>query len=107
MKIRTGFVSNSSSSSFLIYGVCLSHSEVDDALNEEDASVWDLAESLPKGFECNEPPDYESIYIGASWDTVRDDETGAQFKARVEKVLAEKFGKELTFGTFSEAWYNG
>ena len=114
MKIRQGFVSNSSSSSFMIYGAIFSSldSQVVEAFEEAGLEVY-----------CPFDDDY---YIGMSWDGVGDNETGGEFKKRVENTIRnvklEKgvefvIGKveeiefpdltHLSFMTHSESWYNG
>jgi len=104
MKIRTGFVSNSSSSSFLIYGVFL-ESEQAERLQDKIDSLW----KEKCGLEDHSPEYADGVYVGMSWDSIRDDETGAQFKARVETLLDDKLesGIGAMATTHSEAWYNG
>jgi hypothetical protein len=113
MKIRHGFVSNSSSSSFLIYGVCLEDYSAKTAklVGDEEGSLdtHEIQKKLKEkvaglGLERHSPPYSDSTYIGVSWDKVKDDETGAQFKARVEDALEKAFGTKLTCSTHEDAW---
>jgi len=109
MKVRSGFVSNSSSSSFLIWGAFIGKSELHDLLPEADSrNLYDaLDEKLSDGLEHHSPDGCDGFFIGVSWDKVGDDETGAQFKSRVQKLLAASFGKEIQCGTLEEAWRDG
>ena len=102
MKIRNGFVSNSSTTSFCIYGV-----ESDRSFDEDDKH-WEEMREL--GIESYMEPDSDIHYAGISFTKIKDDETGKQFKDRVEKTLKEYFGKEingLEFGIQEAAWRDG
>lgn len=97
MKIRNGFVSNSSSSSFLIYGAHL------EGVDEE---------SLPQdllGLESFYGGDYsDGVYLGKSWDSIGDEETGKEFKDGIEKSLTKILpDQELSFQTHEECSYDG
>jgi len=105
MKVRNGFVSNSSSSSFLIYGT---------TIPIEGEYNWKIREDLEnqineKGLKLEfHYVDYYDgfIYIGMSWDCIEDDETGAEFKKRVEKECEKLLDKRVDCETFECAWEN-
>jgi broad specificity phosphatase PhoE len=96
MKIRHGFVSNSSTSSFLIYGTTLTGDEYDEV-------DWKAVREA--GLETHHP-EYGDLVIGASWDTVKDDETGKQFKERVESAITKLIKREADCSTHEDAWYS-
>lgn len=132
MKIRSGFVSNSSSSSFLIYGTILDQSELKelfftqinddpelqtqytkDLLTEElddDLDYFEIMErvssALPPNFVIESPYDGDTFFIGRSWDSVGDDETGRQFKRSVEDTINALI-ENRQYDTHTEAWYDG
>jgi hypothetical protein len=116
MKIRAGFVSNSSSSSFCIYGAWVSADSVKKLLSDEDlkyieeeceGETWGISEvghSIPLFYHC-ETEDYrdedECCAFGRSYQSIGDDETGKQFKESVEKRLKEIFGEDIKCHTIN------
>lgn len=140
MKIRNGFVSNSSSSSFCIYGICTEEDKIKEALiskgfaTEEELDdgiseyleIWgyesrkqkgtltpeDIQNNERKFFKAEEnfvgrsPGESDYVYLGVPWHLIRDDETGKQFKERIENKLKQLF-ENVKCSTHSEAWYNG
>jgi hypothetical protein len=109
-----GFVSNSSTSSFCIYGTSFDFKKVkanhanDEDFNEDDFR-YDGIESLAEaaGLEVHHT-DYD-WYVGMQWDEIGDDETGSQFKQRVKESIQKFLGSsdDITLNTIEEAWYNG
>lgn len=99
-KKRFGFVSNSSSSSFLIYGTNISNSKVE----KLEESGFDIDSLEDVGLDIHRM-DYET-YIGRSWDSVGDDETGKQFKEKIQEKIKVHF-PDAKFRTFEKAWYDG
>jgi hypothetical protein len=108
MKIRNGFVSNSSSSSFCIYGAVIdegilkkSHPE------EEEGNLGNAMENLLQGTNLIYsfgPKWYAGVVVGRNFTSIKDDETGAQFKKSVEDKIAELFGEGIGCEAMEEGW---
>ncbi|HUS51013.1 MAG TPA: hypothetical protein VMZ91_12670 [Candidatus Paceibacterota bacterium] len=121
MKIRKGFVSNSSSSSFCIYGISIEQEEIAKKMVElgfiekdgddyNDIFEWLYGDSNKileqNGLSVNCPYD-DDICIGREWKSIKDNETGKEFKESVEKSLNKMFKKDIKCSTIEVAWYDG
>ena len=128
MKIRTGFVSNSSSTSFCIYGVYLDEDEIKNSLvntenmTEEDIvilakiklnddnideDIYGILETLTNKnnltFYTSEENEY---YIGRDFTSIKDDETGKEFKDSTIKILKSILGDKIEASVFEKVVYN-
>jgi hypothetical protein len=121
MKIRAGFVSNSSSSSFCMYGAEFSFSEIIEILKEidkypgdenpyqdENIGAWLEYEdsTVFPGLEIRHDYDCEQVYVGKKFTSIGGEETGNQFKASVESKLKECLGKEVECNTMEGIAYS-
>ncbi len=100
MKIRTGFVSNSSSSSFCIYGVY-----VDNLTRVAKENLEDSAHKLAL-YTSYGPDGYEGLFIGMSWASIQDNQTGGEFKKEIETKINILLGKPTECSTHEEGWNN-
>jgi len=112
MKIRNGFVSNSSSSSFLIYGKHIETEELKFIAKKLEIDFdelmdcpYEYIEKFIKGtevgyFDCC---DGEEFYLGKSWSKIKDDQTGKEFKESIEKTLSGLFETEVKCRTIDNS----
>jgi len=98
MKIRKGFVSNSSSTSFCIYGIHIYNPTND---------LYEEAEGL--GLFVRGDQGGDGLYIGKSWTHIGNDETGRQFKEAAQETVNKLSisDKQKSCRTIQEGWFDG
>lgn len=115
MKIRQGFVSNSSTSSFVGFGAFCDDGVLEKAIEEltetkHDPEDWDFVYNRCEeyGLHCCHPYDYGQI-VGLKFDQMKDDETKAQFFERTFDLITRAFGEKIAsqVGEIEEAWRDG
>lgn len=98
MKIRNGFVSNSSSTSFCIYGTRIANKS------------FDFMSELEKlGFDYHYADQWgDDLIVGGSLMNCRDDQTMGDFKKEIMEKL-KQFLKtdDIKCDVVQDGWYNG
>jgi hypothetical protein len=92
MKIRSGFVSNSSSSSFCILGIVLPEDFDEEKFEEIDEKLWSNRNDKDSFYletQCGISDYYDCRLIGKSPDAMKDDETLIQFKEKVVEAIKQ------------------
>ena len=125
MKAKLDFVTNSSSTSVVLWGTYLNDSEVQankvlmQKVNEyekkegreefgEDDGLCEIGEALCEVSGLETRADYESngIFIGKSPFSMKEDETLKEFKSKIESKFKE-IGINKNVEQIVESWYDG
>lgn len=106
MKIRSRFVSNSSTSSFLIYGISFENEDVwNEAIKDTEAY---RASKL--SLEYGNPNYDNTVYIGRNPTEMKDEQTMKTWKAEICDSLSKILGREITekeCGWHEDCYYDG
>jgi len=116
MKTRSGFVSNSSTSSFCIYGAFLTQKMSESEVREKCAAF--IGKDCPEDFyEALEDvatkldlrvahvSESDCYYVGKNWPSIKDDQTAKQFKDEIQAAVNKVFG-DVKCETHQEAYYS-
>jgi len=121
MKIRSGFVSNSSTTSFCVFGVGLESKEVKNLrtfFEETDkitafdgmdiCELYDVLDEKFKkiGLSLESHEDYY-FWLGATPEQMGQDETRREFEKRITEKLSGILGKDLECDWITYGWYDG
>lgn len=89
MKIRLGYVSNSSSSSFCLFGYAIAEDAVDEEIYEGIAGRCTRQSGLNYAYGIDQ---YNgSTCVGLGPESIRDEETGLEFKERIFAAIKATF----------------
>ena len=97
MKIRQGFVSNSSSTSFCIYGAWMN------PLEDVDNCKW--REDLDEHLYVYHGDGWNTTAVGLSSNEIEDNETGEEFKQRVKDLIKKHTGQDVKCEWIEETYY--
>ncbi|MCK9596308.1 hypothetical protein M0R19_03950 [Candidatus Pacearchaeota archaeon] len=100
MKVRKGFVSNSSTTSFCIYGIYAPFDEMfltnkEDEYDEEDEveRIYDICDEHGISFERTPNDNY--YYVGLDIRKMKKEETLKEFQDKTQKLLKELFPNDI------------
>lgn len=109
MKIRNGFVSNSSSSSFCIYGVEFNDKQLDAMLEKLELEAnWRKGDVIANALDLDyERGQYDETYIGLSPYSIDKNKSLNEIEKEIQESF-KKAGVENVSCSFEhDGWYEG
>lgn len=115
MKVRNGFVSNSSSTSFALYGAYVSDDQVMAAglhkglfteEKQDDYEAYDVIDTLLEEVDLTYSTPNGEYLVGQDYDDMGEDETKKQFQERIKNTLQEIFGGDIICSYESGEYYS-
>lgn len=105
MKRRIGNVSNSSTTSFLMHGKIFVNSDFE--LKDGEDLYGKVYDMFGKDFEIYSSPYDDDVYVGKSLDDIGQDETRADFAAKVNEAMSKAADREIIGDSISGEWRDG
>lgn len=106
MKIRNGFVSNSSSTSFCICGMVYEGKlpeDIEDLIKSHNNLKSELDPSISTYYD----PNCEDVYVGIDIENMESFETRSEFEQRCKRILQNVFPELKGVYFHYDGWYNG
>jgi len=117
MKIRIGFVSNSSTTSFCIFGCQVDSYEAAELLLKAGSITQEQADSEEKwdvyyeaaekvGMTSHQPENWDQVFFGFALASIPDDAVFGEWKKEKEKLLKEFLGNDIECSILEEGYQN-